>query len=512
MSPLLKYSPWFTDSNETEHKKSMAKSDNNKVGVNDYKRLSRQNNLLFLAGAISLLAGLLFPKIPALVDLLMIFSLALSASVIVICFRNRKPDELTGLPLLAVIAVTSLLTTAIASAKLLIIRDTGLITTHAARLNNIVIDALPTSLSAAAFTAVSIALLIFTAKSTSKLLLSSNTYLDEVAAVEQPGDEFNFATVENEQENLAAKEKGFLYAIHSFGSLALWLCVLISAVIMLSLFGAVLAGKTLISFATGAIVVIQLPAFLVVFAVSHLTCKIILMSSQRSRMTEEQFQQRIKVVAREVAHVQRDDYQTPLSSDIRPPTSPAPQQYKADDTPLFDCNDFDDEAAYDCMTNMLAESGAGKVLLMAGSGSQYAPVTIPVNVAVRLATRGLKTLIIDFDLKRSAVQRVFETGNCDSSAVKTCIENISLISGKRLASAKTHILRQLFTKAEKLYDHIIVYAPDAAVEQQMSEFFTKAMLFGAKNTSANQKLDNLIYELNKTACRMLTPSFLLQTA
>ncbi len=486
----------------------MAESDNNKAGVNNCKRLSRQNNMLFLAGTASVLAGLLFPKIPAFVDLLIIFNLALSTAVIVICLRGRKPDELAGLPLLAVIAITSLLTAAIASAKLLITGDTGLIVTCAAKLN-IVTEVLPSSISAVVFILVSIALLIFAVKSTAKLLLSSNNYLEELTAIEQSCGEFDFVTPENERRKPAVKETGFIYAVNSFGRLALWLCVLISAVVMLSLFGAALAGNTIISLAATDILVLQLPSVLVALAVSHLTRKIILLSSQQSRMTEEQFHQRIKVVAHEVAQVQRDEHPNRLSRDSQPATIPAQQQYKAADIQLFDCNDFDDEAAYDCMTNMLAESGAGKVLLMAGCGSQYAPVTIPVNIAVRLATGGLKILIIDFDLKRSAVQRVFETGNCDSKAVKTCVENISIISGKRLTSAKIHNLRQLFTRAEKLYNYIIVYAPDAAVPTQMTQFFTVSMFFGRDNET-NLQFENLMEQMNLTDCMAFTPGCLLQ--
>jgi hypothetical protein len=198
-----------------------------------------------------------------------------------------------------------------------------------------------------------------------------------------------------------------------------------------------------------------------------------------------------------------------MSTDTQPATYPAQQQYKTDDIQWFDCNDFNDEAAYECMTNMIADSGAGKVLLIAGRGSQYAPVTIPVNIAVRMAIRGLKTLIIDFDLKRSAVQRVFETDNCDSKAVKTCIENISIISGKRLASAKTSVLQQLFNKAKKLYGYIIVYAPDAAVPIQMSQNFTAAMFFSREN-EINPKLENLIEQMNLTDCMVFTPGLLFQ--
>lgn len=480
----------------------MPESDNNKFNIGNYKRLNRQNNLLFLTGAISLLAGLFFPKIPSLVDLLIIFSLAVSSAVVVICLRCSKSDELTGLPLLAVIAVASLLTATIALTKLLITQNIGLIITLAERLN-IINDVLPSSVSAVFFIIASVILLVISAKLTAKLMSNSKTYLEEITAVEQSGKELNSITDDNNQKNLPAREKGFVYAVNSFGRLALWLCVLISIVIIVSIFGAALSGRTAIGFAASTIIVFQLPAVLVVSGLSHLSRKIILLSSRQNRMTEEQFRQRIKVVAHEVALAQMDEQSAEHTLQ---------QMDMADDIILFDCNDYDDDAEYDLMTNMLVESGADKVLLMAGCGTQYTPVTIPVNIAVRFAVRGLKILIVDFDLKRSAVQRVFETDNCDSKAVKTCVENISLISGKRLASAKTDTLRQLFTKAEKLYDYIIVYAPDADVEPQMSEFFTTAVLFGGENTKVNQKLNNLIYELKKTDCLLLKPYDLLQPA
>lgn len=481
----------------------MTEPGNNKIGVNDYKRLSRQNNLLFVAGAVSVLTGLFFPAVPALVDLLIIFSLALSASLIVICLCAGKPSELTGFALLAVTSIASLLTAAIASAKLAVIADTaGLIAGHAASLD-IISSFLPAGLSAAAFAAISVLLLTATEKSAGKLLQNSKSHLEEITAVEQAQPEFNFLAAENNRENLTAKEKGFFYAAYAFGRLAVWLCVLISAVVMLGLFGAALAGKMLVSLVAGTGIIIQASAFFAVFAVSHLTRKIVLQSSQQHRMTEEQFQQRIKVVAREVAAAQTDDYLHYYSSGESGATN---LDF------MFDCNEFDDESSYECITNILVESGDDKVLVIAACGPQYAPVTIPVNIAVRLAARGLKTLIMDFDLKRFSVQRVFETGNCNSRAVKTCIENISLISGERLACANPQALRYLFTKAEKLYDYILVYAPDTALPQQMSEFFTTAMFFGPDSSPAAATLDNFIEELGTTACQVLTPRHLFQPA
>jgi hypothetical protein len=489
----------------------MAEPDKNEAEASNYKRLSRQNNLLFVAGALCVLAGVFFPKLPALVDLLMIFSLAVSAAVIAICLGARKPTELTGFALLAVTAVASLLTAAIASAKLIIIADdAGVIIGSITRLA-IISRFLPTGLTVAAFAAISIVLLAATARSAGSLLNISKTYIEEVAAAEQTQPEFDLVAADDEQANFTAKEKGFFYAAHAFGNLVVWLCVLTSLVVLLSVFAAALTGKTslvvpgkrLVSLVGSSGIVLQTSAFFVVLAVSHLVRRIARRSLQHNRMTEEQFQQRIRVVAREIAAAQTSNHR---------PCSPGDELQAVSNRILFDCNQFEDENSYDHLTNLLTESGSGEMLLMVACGPQYVPVTIPVNIAVRLTARGLKTLIIDFDLKRRAVQRVFETGNCDSRAVKTCIENISLISGKRLACAKPQALQQLFTKAVELYDYIIVYAPDAALPQQMYEFFTAAVFFGADNAPTNSILTSLIEELSVTTCQVLRPGHLFQPA
>ena len=488
----------------------MAEPDKNEAQELNYRRLSRQNNLLFVAGALSVLAGLFFPKVPALVDLLMIFSMALSAAVIVISLGARKPTELTGFALLAITTIASLLTTSIASAKLIMMEETGgVIVTQMAKLN-VIADISPAPLSAVIFCVISVVLLTATAKSDKKLLRSAAGYLDQLDGVEQSRPQLDSIVSDEQQNDLTAKEKGFFHAAHAFGRLAVWLSALTSVTVVLSIGAAMLASaassvssKVLVGLAGNCGLLVQTCVLGVVCAVSRLVRKSVSRSLQETRMTEEQFQQRIKVIAREVAATQTNGQKSPGSSwgSIDGYTS---------DKFLFDCEQLEDEASYDYLTNLLVESGSGKVLLMAACGPHYAPVTIPVNVAVRLAAGGLKTLIIDLDLKRSAVQRVFEAGNCDSRAVKTCIENISLISGKHLAAGKPQMLRQIFAKALTLYDYIVVYAPDAAVPQQMSEFLTAAIFFGADGAPIDPVLDNLIDGLNRTACRILTPSSLLQ--
>jgi len=489
----------------------MAEPDKNEAQELNYRRLSRQSNLLFVAGAMSVLAGLFFPKVPALVDLLMIFSLALSVAVIVICLSARKPTELTGLALLAITAIASLLTAEIASVKLIVAKDTaGIIVTHLARFN-VIANIGPAPLSAVISCVISAVLLTATAKSDKKLLRSAAGYLEEIDAVEQSRPQLDSIVADERQNNLTAKEKGFFYAVQAFGRLAVWLSALTSAIVVLSLAGAMLAaatssvsGRLLVSLAANSGLLAQACVLCVVCAVARLVRKSVSRSRQETRMTEEQFQQRIKVIAREVAAAQTDN-QKPPGSSLGPISG-----YTSDEL-LFDCEQFEDEASYDYLTNLLVESGSGNVLLMAACEPQYAPVTIPVNVAVRLAAGKLKTLIIDFDLKRSAVQRVFETSDCDLRAVKTCIENISLISGKRLVAGNPQMLRQIFAKAATLYDYILVYAPDAAVPQQMSELFTTAMFFGTDRSPTDPVLDNLIDGLSRSACRILTPSSLFQT-
>jgi hypothetical protein len=477
------------------------------VSLNDCKTLSRQNSLLFVAGAVSVLAGLLFPKAAALVDLLMIFSSALSAAVVVICIRASKPAELTGFAMLAITAIASLLTTAIASAKLIITGDAaGAIVTHLTALN-VIANAGPAPLSALLFCVLSGALLAATVAADKKLLRSAADYIGQTDAVAQTTPEPDLIVAEEPQQNHIAKEKGFFYASHAFGRLAVWISAVTSVIVILSLGTAMLAGvtasvsgKTLVALAANSGLLVQATIFCVVCAVARLVRKSVSNWLQETRITEEQFRQRITVAAREVA-AQADNHRH-VQSSHRPAATI--------DQLLFDCEQFEDETSYDLLTNLLTQCGKSNVVLIAAAGPQYAPVTIPVNVAMRLAEAELRTLIIDFDLRRRAVQRVFETADCDMRAVKTCVENISLISGKRIVSATPQTLRQIFAKAAGLYDCILVYAPEAALPSQMFEFFTAAIFLGAEGAPVDPALEKLISQLNQTGCRILTPSSLPQ--
>ncbi|MFA5783508.1 MAG: hypothetical protein WC962_01375 [Phycisphaerae bacterium] len=448
--------------------------------LDDYKLLNMQNYLLFAVGAAAVNAGLLFPKIPALTDTLIIFSIALSIAVISISLCSSKTSELKNFPLPAIAAVAVSILSFLASVKLILIGNTaGPVIKLISRLD-IVTELVPNYLSVLFFAAVSVTLMFLTIKFTRTLSKNIKNHIEEIKIIEQT------------RQESPIKEKRFFYGVYAFGRFSFWLAITCFAAVALSFFIASLAGKTTISLVAATGILMQSIMLFTVLAVANLTHRLGAKFSQQYKMTEEQFQEQIKVDT--ISEEKVDDY-----------------KYRICNEPLFDCGIFQNESSCDILTNHLIETGSCGSLILAASDSQSLPVTVPVDIAARLAETGRKTLLIDFDLKSSSVQKVFEINNCETHAVKTRIENISVISGRHLTRANFKSLHQILNKSQQLYDCTILYCPDAEMPSQAAEYFNSAMLFG-RNEQISSRMQNLIKELNRAECWTVAPENLLQPA
>lgn len=459
--------------------------------LDDYKLLNMQNYLLFAIGAAAVNAGLLCPKIPAVTDTLVIFSIALSTAVVSISLSSLKPAELKNLPLLAIAAVAVSILSFFASTKFILIENTaGPVIKLISRLD-IVTELLPGYLSALLFTAVSVTLMFLTINFTRSLSENAKNHLEEIKTFEQAGKE------------ILGKEKWFFYSGYALSRFSFWLAITSFAAVAISLFIASLAGKTIVSLIAVSGILLQSVMLFTVFAVSNLACRLGAQFSQQYRMTEEQFREQIKVTTQS-AEIQIEKINT---------SEEQIDEYNCRDYDelFFDCGIFQNKNSYDILTNHLTETGSCGSLILAASDSQFLPVTIPVSIAARLAESGRKTLLIDCDLKSNSVQKVFAINNCQTHAVKTRIENISVISGKHLTRANFKSLHQILNKAHQLYDCTILYCPDAEMPLRAAEYFNSAMLFGRGN-QISSSMDSLIKELNKAECWFVTPGHLLQPA
>ncbi|MFA5424995.1 MAG: hypothetical protein WC374_14170, partial [Phycisphaerae bacterium] len=227
--------------------------------LDDYKLLNMQNYLLFAVGAAAVNAGLLFPKIPALTDTLIIFSIALSIAVISISLCSSKTSELKNFPLPAIAAVAVSILSFLASVKLILIGNTaGPVIKLISRLD-IVTELVPNYLSVLFFAAVSVTLMFLTIKFTRTLSKNIKNHIEEIKIIEQT------------RQESPIKEKRFFYGVYAFGRFSFWLAITCFAAVALSFFIASLAGKTTISLVAATGILMQSIMLFTVLAVANLT-------------------------------------------------------------------------------------------------------------------------------------------------------------------------------------------------------------------------------------------------
>ena len=88
-------------------------------------------------------------------------------------------------------------------------------------------------------------------------------------------------------------------------------------------------------------------------------------------------------------------------------------------------------------------------VLLAATERKELGVTAAVNIAICLAQKGRKCLLVDMDIERSAVSRVFDVHGIEAGVVKTCIGNLWVQRG---------VERQV--RWDEEYDCVLLYSPD----------------------------------------------------
>lgn len=110
------------------------------------------------------------------------------------------------------------------------------------------------------------------------------------------------------------------------------------------------------------------------------------------------------------------------------------------------------------------QNGRACSLLLAASSLTDLPVTVPVNLAMRLAETH-KCLLVDLDVKRNAIARVFEineaagNGKVQASSYPTSSENLFVWPARNFEVHRQMNLRALIDGAVKKYDYVLIYAP-----------------------------------------------------
>jgi Mrp family chromosome partitioning ATPase len=110
--------------------------------------------------------------------------------------------------------------------------------------------------------------------------------------------------------------------------------------------------------------------------------------------------------------------------------------------------------------------GAGKKcrsIIFTSPDPAALPVTVPVNTAIGLAKGKKSCLLIDLDLGRDAVAKVFELNIEESDvrpkAIKTNIENLWVWPACFFARFKHMNMKEIAQKARDKFDKVVINAP-----------------------------------------------------
>ena len=143
-------------------------------------------------------------------------------------------------------------------------------------------------------------------------------------------------------------------------------------------------------------------------------------------------------------------------------------------------------------------NGKAQCLLFAANGIKDLPVTVPVQIGVRLA-QSRRCLLIDLDLKRNAVAQVFGLDETEASpptairSVPTEFENLFVWPAAHFKRQGHMNIKQLVERAGRQYDQVLIYAPYLTTlpdRRQVASVCTNAYSFGnGKDNRLKRLLD-----------------------
>jgi len=181
-----------------------------------------------------------------------------------------------------------------------------------------------------------------------------------------------------------------------------------------------------------------------------------------------------------------------------------------------------DNNTYDTIAQLIESKAEEniKTIILAADCLEELPVTIPVNIAIHLAKKNKKCLLIDLDLKRKSISQVFdiETKKIQTVPIATCIENLYALPMQKLTkSGEDNRInpKEVLKNLANQFDHLIVYAPNImlpAAWDKIACCSQAALLFGPDSKIVSSSLINFHELLNTYRCQILNPRQLLLAA
>jgi hypothetical protein len=496
--------------------------------------LVARGDFIAAAAVVSVLCGAFLPVPAWLLDIVWGCSLCLSTALVLISLTGREPLELSGFPPLMVFGALLRMGLSTATAGLVfrgrvggtLIEATG---DPIGGLGSIgVLLAMPVAAGV-------IALLVF--RSAGRITAAALRCLTETI----PGNESAIALDEQtglirprrvqELKERTLGQTGFYLNMGGVARLLRCDAVIAAAVILTIIVGQ-LAVFTLhetmsepslrecAGAAAGAGVLTLLPMFAVAVASAHLTgrsCRYLKLPDEDGGRHRGEV---IEIVSQETGQREQVELLNPdfveVSEGPGPPGGvkeniaefqPRDAVGAVEDAPAAGIHPAGDdpEAYYEELAAYVAGLGADKMpVLFAAQTSESLPVTVAVNVGIRLAQRGLRTLLVDADAGREAVAAVFDADidGMRKGPVATCMEGLYVWGLRGIAQGGAPAVEPAIGQAGRDHDRLVVYAPDL-MNQQHRTAVAAATASAVIFTNAGDEAGDLKAFLKEAGCGVI---------
>jgi Mrp family chromosome partitioning ATPase len=524
-------------------------------------RVVSRRDFLFTLGAVAVIAGLFLPLSTHLLDVLLVLSIFLTAAVLMITFSARRASEASGFPLFIVLATTLRMALSVTSAKLILLHgNAGDIISFFGSIivrNHVFLAIL-------VFGTLVVLIFGIIYRAANGISHTASDFIADIASIKQLSIDNDLnAGIVSESQALSLREKitsetSFFVAMVGAGRFMLCAAVIELVIVFVNIIASIATGavgptatgispRIYATLTIGAGVVIQISALLAAVASRYLVQKSSADAAANDRVSEQEFTERIKVVAKEVPCPQAEELQDGntaaaaigeteekvITEDLEWFDESQCVENEKDDLSLWSTEDAKDGDYYEAVAELTESETSraitqAKTILMAAEKVEELGVTIPVNIAIRLAKRGRKCLLIDLDLERDAISKVFDVDNeypsdkiqaeTITKGTPTCISNLWVWSasqytgiGKGDDNPDAINIKEVITTLQNRYDHLVVYAPNvstlaSADRNRIARCATAAMLFGPEGKTENSTISDFYELLISYGCVILKPS------
>ncbi len=513
--------------------------------LEDWPRvLFSRSDFISTAAALALLVGLLATIPVRLMDIFQIFSLCLTGALVMIAFLANSSSELASFPALVVIACVLRMSLNVGCARLIFLEGRGGAVIET--LGGVV--SLPGGMWAMIICPIAVVVVwgaIY--KAAGRIAVKAAKFTSEVIRVKRIGIEADLGIGRIDADQAQALERKLVregrFYLNMTGVAKFLVCdlAIASVVVLVTAGGQSIitaigasgggggeggpAGGVLVG---GAMVGSLVPVLLLALGSTRLVCANSVSFGGDSAKSEKAGTKVVEVVSPETGQTEEVELLNPdfVEVSVRDPKSGDKEEIasfepvdaagateaasgkeatsagRAEATGGM--KKFDNiDAYYDEITGHIDNLGKEQMPVLFGAESfNDLPVTVAVNVAIRITEKGRSCLIIDADSERNAVARVFDIPpeQIRDKPAETCIEGVSIFSGGDAASRDC--LKEAISVSARCYDKVIIYAPDMG-ESSGSELFTEAAYGAVLFVSAGGDESRLCGLVEQSNCEVL---------